>query len=285
MKSAILGAAALALCAASAHAQTAKLTALPSGWDTSHAGEPLMHVSGWPLAFNDTFKYRSVAADGVVGSNWYAPIHAKLGTGALAQASDTAAISVDAAGLELQTINPSSSGAGGTDANVETMDNHGHGFSFTNGYVEIEAALPTAHGSHAGLWLLNVQQPAGHGEIDAPETYGAADHVASTNVHWWNAGGPEVSPPGRYWGIDPSTYYGQLHRYGILVTPTEIITYDDTQCALGPKCALQERQRIARAPAMVAPMYLLMSNFTDAKRQDGYEPSKLTVRYVKVWGK
>ena len=286
MKSALIGAAALALCAVSAHAQTTKLTALPSGWDTSHLNAPLQHVSGWRLAFDDEFKYRSVGADNVPGSNWYAPIHTKLGAGNLAQASDTAAISVDKDGLELQTRNPDM--PGGVDANVESMDNHGHGFSFTNGYVEVEAALPAAHGSHAGVWFLNTQGAQGHGEVDAPETYGAADHVWSRTVHWWPTAASRFANEvhaARYAGMTPATYYAQLHRWGALFMPTEIILYDDSQCALGPTCPLQERGRIARLPESVAPMYILLSNFTDANRHDGYQPSKMTVRYVKAWGK
>ena len=136
--------------------------------------------------------------------------------------------------------------------------------------------------------MLNVQQPQGHGEIDAPETYGAADDTWSRAVHWWPTSASRFANSVRtsaYGHINKTaTYYGQLHRYGILLTPTMIYVYDDTQCALGPKCPLQERGRVSRLPESVAPFYILLSNLTDSNRRDGYEPSTMTVRYVKVWG-
>ena len=268
---------ALGATAAPASAQT-KLTSYPSPYDTSRAGSPLPSTAmTGPLAFDDEFKTLSVCADNVPGCKWYAPIVPKLGTGQLALASNRAAISLATHCLTLQTINPSSSGVGGTDVNLQTMDAHGHGFSITNGYVEAGISLPTAHGSHAGFWFNNIQGPQGHGEADFPETYGAADRVFTSAVHWWPTAASRFAyqvTVHAYWVPSPSAY-GVWHTYGALFTPTQICTYMDRK-QIG--CT-------ARLPEMSKPWFPQFSVLTDANRKDGYQPAMMRVAYVRAWGK
>ena len=256
----------------------AKLTAYPSPWDAGNAGSALpgSATAGAPI-FDDEFKTLSIGVDGAREVKWYAPIHGKLGTGVLAQAADRKAISLRTNCLTLDTRNPSSSGAGGVDVNLQTMDGHGNGFALTNGYIEAGLYLPAAHGSHSGFWLLNVQTPQGHGEIDFPETYGAADHVDASAVHWWPTAASRFQSEvhvARYWK-PPSPTYGSWHSFGVLLTPTEIVTYQDRK----------EIGRVARLSEMQGPFYALLSLFTDANRKDGYEPATLRVAYVRAWGK
>ena len=254
-----------------------KLTAYPSNWTTSTAGSalPSSAMSG-AMIFDDEFHTLNVCSDKTPGCNFYAPIHSKLGTGTLAQANNRDAISLKTNCLTLDTINPSSSGVGGVDVNLETMDNHGDGFAITNGYIEAGISLPAAHGSHAGFWLLNVQSSQGHGEIDFPETYGAADHVMASAVHWWPTSTSRFARSvavGNYW--KPATpAYAAWHRYGMLLTSSQICTYMDRQ----------QVGCIDRLPEMSGAWYALLSVFTDANRKDGYEPAMMRVAYVRAWG-
>ncbi len=259
----------------------AKLTAYPASWSTStsQTALPAQATRGSPayaLSWT-TSSPTGVCADGVVGCKLYGPIHSKLGTGAMAAANNPAAISKMGATLALKTINPSSSGVGGTDVNVQTMDNHGHGFSLTNGYIEAVISLPAAHGNHSGFWLDNVQTAQGHGEIDFPETYGAADHVFASAAHWWPAGASRFQYEvhvGYYWSPSPSPY-GVAHRYGVLLTSSQICTYMDRK----------QVACVARLPEQQGPMYALISNFTDANRKDGYQPATMQITSLTAWGK
>ena len=152
----------------------------------------------------------------------------------------------------------------------------GHGFSITNGYLEVAVMEPTAHGSHAGIWLLSQQGSDGHGEIDVAETYGAQDgqglHQA---VHWWPTASSRFAKAVyvSHYTKEP-TLQTAWHKVGVRLTPDNIIMYYD----------LKETARIARLPEQQVPFYLLLSNFTDANRTDGYQPSTMRVAYVRAWG-
>ena len=261
------------------HAQT-KLTTYPGTYDASQAGSalPSSAMSG-PMTFDDEFKTLSVCADGVAGCNWYAPIVPKLGTGTLAQPTNRAAISLATDALTLQTIDPSSSGVGGTDTYMRSQDTHGHGHTITNGYIEAAISLPAAHGSHACFWIDNLQAAQGHGEVDFPETYGAGDHVFTSAVHYWPTSASrfayEVSAR-NYWSPGtPAQEYGTWHRYGILLTASSICTYMDRK----------EVGCTPRLPEMSNPWAMELSVTTDPNRKDGYQPAMMRVAYVRAWGK
>ena len=278
MKSAILGAAALALSAVSAHAQAAKpLIAYPGGWDTSHAGSSLPSAALHGEAFMDKFEPLTIGADGAPDVHWYAPIHSKLGTATLAQPKNRQAI-VNNRGLHLNTLNPSSGGIGGTDVNLQTMDSKGDGFALMNGYVEASLTPPAAHGVHYGFWALTRANPAGtypgHAEVDIIEGYGAADKGVHQGVHAWQNGASEVSLPTNYFVPSGGLYTGASHTFGIYLTPSEIYLYMDRK----------ETARVARQPYQQAPFYFLLSVFTDANRSDGYQPATMGVWDVYAWG-
>ena len=231
-----------------------------------------------PLTFDDEFKTLSVCADGVSSCNWYAPIVPQLGTGALAQPTNRAAISLATNALTLQTIDPSSSGVGGTDVYMQTRDTHGHGYAITNGYIEAAISLPAAHGSHAGFWFNNIASALGHGEIDFPETYGAADHVFTSAVHWWPSAASRFAyevTVHAYWSPGtPAQEYATWHTYGVLLTTSTICTYMDR---LEVGC-------VPRLPEMSNPWTLSLSVITDHNRTDGYQPAMMRVAYVRAWG-
>ena len=255
------------------------LTAYPAAWSTSEAGTPLpASATSAALTFDDEFKTLSVCADGVSSCNWYAPIVPQIGTGTLAQPTNRTAISLATNALTLQTVNPSSSGTGGTDAYIQTRDTHGHGYAITNGYVEAAISLPAAHGSHAGFWLDETTSTQGHGEIDFPETYGEGDHVFSSAVHWWPTAASrfayEVTAP-NYWSPGtPAQEYATWHTYGVLLTPSTICTYMDRA----------EIACVARLPEMSNPWFLQLSVVTDPNSPDGYQPALMRVAYVRAWG-
>ena len=231
------------------------------------------------MTFDDEFKTLSVCANNVASCKWYAPIVPKLGTGTLAQPTNRAAISLATNALTLQTINPSSSGVGGTDVYMQSSDTHGHGYTITNGYVEAAISLPAAHGSHACFWMDNFQSAQGHGEMDFPETYGAADRVFSSALHWWPTASSRFAyqvTTHAYWVPGtPAQEYATWHKYGILLTPTTICTYMDRR-EVG--CA-------PRLPEMSNAWSLELSVITDANRKDGYQPAMMRVAYVRAWGK
>ena len=254
----------------------AKLTAYPATWDQTKVGSALPNgAASGRMIFDEEFTTLHVCSDNTPDCNFYAPIHSKLGTGTLAQANNKAAISLATNCLTLVTINPSSSGVGGTDVNLQTMDSHGHGFSITNGYIEAGVSLPAAHGSHAGFWLLNVQNALGHGEVDFPETYGAGDRVFSSAVHYWPTSNSRFAKSvgvSNYWVPSP-TAYAAWHSYGVLLTKSQICTYMDRK----------EIGCVARLPEMQGGWYALLSVFTDANRKDGYQPAMMRVAHVRAW--
>ena len=224
----------------------------------------------------DKFEPLEIGADGASGVRWFAPIHSKLGTGTLAQATNTEAIS-NKRGLTLKTLNPSSGGVGGTDVNIQTMDSKGDGFACQNCYVEASIIPPAAHGVHYGFWALTRANPTGtypgHAEIDIIEGYGPQDKGVHQSVHAWQNGAAEVSPATNYFRPADGLYTGAAHTFGLYLTPSEIYLYMDRK----------ETGRVARQPYQQAPFYFLLSVFTDANRTDGYQPATMGVWDVYAW--
>jgi hypothetical protein len=252
------------------------ITTYPSTWDKSHAGAPLPDSArAAKPVFDETFQTLSIGDEEAKNATWYAPIHYKLGVGKLAEPTDRQAISLDNNALLLQTRNPNE--PGGVDVNIQTMDKHGNGFALQNGYFEVKANLPVAHGSHSGIWLLSQQGEQGHGEIDIVETYGITDHYIHSSLHWW----PNVKNSRfakhvfiGHGFFDPGlVFQGSFHDYGVQLTPTEVIFYFDQK----------ETRRAARLPEQLVPFHLLLSVFTDPKRKDGYEPAMMRVAQVRAW--
>jgi hypothetical protein len=252
------------------------VTTYPSTWDVSHAGTPLAgSVRAAKPAFDEQFQTLSIGAEQAKDVTWYAPIHYKLGVGKLADPTDRQSIALDNNALQLQTRNPNE--PGGVDVNIQTMDKHGNGFAMQNGYFEVNASLPVAHGSHCGIWLLSQPGEQGHGEIDIVEAYGMTDRHIHSSLHWW----PNLKAS-RFAGhvfigrgfFDPGVVFqGSFHDYGAQLTPTEVIFYFDQK----------ETRRAARLPEQTVPFYLLLSVFTDGKRKDGYEPATMRVARVRAW--
>ena len=281
LKLALYAAAAILTLTHTAAAQTAKLNAYPSSWNTVKAGSPLPGAAfGAPAMYALTCpKQTEIVKDGAATWMLWGPVHGKLGTGTLASPTDKEHLQAYGCNVIMRTSNPSSSGVGGVDANLETMDNHGHGFAASGGfYAEVTEFLPTAHGSHAGFWMEQLGNADGHGELDFPETYGAADHVAASALHWWPTSASQYARPvavGNYWSAEtPSALYGNPHRYGILKGKTQICTYVD-------------RKEIGCVPLIAemgtSPWRFLFSVFTDANRKDGYEPATLRISGFAVY--
>lgn len=256
---------------------------LPVSWASVLSNDPLPLVNGEPLpkgklslVWQDEFATLSVTRDTKAGGTgpWYAPVHAQLGIGTLAVPPDPA-ISIVNGNLLLQTRN-----AGGkwTDTNIQTVDSTGKGFTIQNGYIDFRILLSNGHGSHGGIWLLsNHDKEKGHVEIDLAETYGPGDPAIHQCIHLW-PGTASTYPKHVYnsFYIRPAkvpTLLQQFHNIGILLTDTEISTYYDGKNV----------SSIPRLPEEKVPLYLLLSNFTDAHRKDGYSQSKVFVDYVRAY--
>jgi len=251
-------------------------TTYPSTWDKSQAGTPLPESarSGAP-AFDDSFKTLSIGPEEATDVRWYAPIHSQLGAGKMASPDDREAISVDEQGLVLRTRQPG--GADGVDVNLQTMNKAGRGFAMQNGYFEVTASLPAALGNHAGIWLLSLNGEQGHGEIDLAESYGKVDRNVHSSVHWW----PNLSNSrfakhvflGKGFFNPGFNFQGTFHDYGVLLTAEHVIFYFDQK----------ETRRVDRLPEQNVPFYVVLSNFTDRKREEGYEPAVMRVSRVRAW--
>ena len=266
------GIAAAAVQAGPAAAAAGTLTSYPDSWSTAAKGSAFTPPASWKLAFDDEFGRSSVGRDGAKGMDWFAPIHAQLGTGKMAVPVDPA-ISVAGGVLTLKTRNPNA--AGGVEANIQTANSKGAGFLIQNGYVEARIDLPTAHGSHSGLWMLsNNAAGSGHGEIDVVESYGSGDPGIHSSAHWWPLTGSRFAT-----AVAVSNYLrvpalqNAWHTYGVLLTTSAITLYFDRK----------ELATIPRLPEQQVPFYILLSCFTDANRTDGYQPATMKVDYVKAW--
>jgi hypothetical protein len=233
-------------------------------------------IAGWKRIWIDEFTAPSVVANGGTGK-WFAPIHTTLGAGILATPPDKAIIQ-QGNYLFLQTRQDAVTKKW-TDANVQTVDKAGNGFTFQNGYVEVSAALPTAHGSHAGIWLLSSADPVkGHTEIDIAESYGVSDGGLHQTVHMWP--GKASTYPKHVWNSwyvnrtkVPKMLDGKMHRFGCLLTDTAItMFYDGVQTS-----------SIARLPEQRVPLYILLSNFTQPTSANGWQPSRMIVDRVAVY--
>ena len=236
----------------------------PVGWSAAHFGQRL-DLRGYALAFDDGFDRLRLTPDGGAGP-WFAPIHTPLGMGTRALPGEPA-FAVSGGVLTLSTRRVDGRWR---EANMQTMDSHGRGFAFRDGYVEMRAAPAAAPGAHDGLWLLSMNRGRGHVEVDVLESYGLGSpdlHVAS---HVW-------PPPGGVAGaasqvtLFPRLYSG-YHRFGLLATEHLLISYLDGR----------EVARIPRLPVQRAPMYVLLSMFENSaapRRQ----PAALKVDYVRVY--
>ena len=102
---------------------------------------------------------------------------------------------------------------------------------------------------------------------------------AASAAHWWPTAASRFASQvsvGHYWSaLKPTSIYGTYHRWGVLLTPTTICTYQDRK-QIG--C-------IARLPEADGPFYALLSVFTDANRKDGYQPAVMQVQSLTAWGK
>ncbi|WP_417310430.1 family 16 glycosylhydrolase [Devosia sp.] len=147
-------------------------------------------------------------------------------------------------------------------------------FSFTYGYVEVRAKMPSGKGLWPAIWLL----PSDHTskpEIDIMEALGRAPDVLETHYHYQLADRTHI--------VGKSTATSDLsrkfHRYGVEWSANEIRWYLDGR----------EIWRVSEGvPIASRPMYLLMNlavggEWAGPDVDSARLPADLFVDYVKIW--
>lgn len=214
------------------------------------------------LAFNPTFTGRHLDAHkwatcypwianpekgctGSVEKDWYLPSGVKVSHG----------------DLNLVATKKASHGYPYTSGMVSTYKS----FTFTYGYVQIEAKLPGGAGTWPALWLLPTTEnwPP---EIDIMENHGEA-HQISTTVHWATPLGPRQDAKDTNTVSNLTTGY---HTYALRWTKSTLTWYLDGKVIhtyTGPN-----------VPAV--PMYLLANMAIDGPAKSG---STLSIKSVKIY--
>jgi hypothetical protein len=239
----------------------------PFDWDRSHAGETL-DLKGYRAVFDDEFDSLRLSGDGE-GGPWFAPIHTPMGMGDLAVPPDPAYAVTDG----VLTLSTRIEDGRWREANIQTEDSSGRGFSLQNGYFEARIELPKQSGAHAGFWLLSRQDhEKGHVEFDVVESYGAhgsTGHHATS--HLWP--GHKGDHPIFTSNITPTpSLLSSFHTFGTLATDDRFIVYYDRR----------EVARIPRLPMQRAPMYPLLSLFENAA-DPPQEPAMMKVDWVRIY--
>ena len=148
-------------------------------------------------------------------------------------------------------------------------------FSFTYGYVEVRARIPSGQGLWPAIWLLpSTQRPLP--EIDIMEVLGHRPNVLEMHFHYQGSDGERRT-------VNRSADVGDLsegfHVYGLEWSPDEIVWYLDGV----------ERWRFADASAIPRePMYLLVNlavggTWPGAPDESTDFPAQFLIDYVRIW--
>jgi len=138
-------------------------------------------------------------------------------------------------------------------------------FSFTYGYVQIQAEIPGGTGTWPALWLLPKNQ-AWPPEIDIMENFGSA-HTIRTTLFWSAPGAVKFAHKGSQSSADLTAGY---HTYGLLWRPHSLTWYLDGQVV----------QRYTGSHVPSQPMYLLANLAIDGRAASG---STFSIRSVEVY--
>lgn len=233
------------------------------------------YLGGYKLAFDDEFDTLRLGNDGVL-SPWYAGVHPLMASGdKMAFAGDPWAYTVSGGVLTLSTRY---AGSQYVEVDMETFDNHGHGFAKSGFYAEIRARGPQVDGAHSGIWFLSTDTgkadtTGGHAEFDLVEQYGPSDQFDHSSTHIW---------PGARQDIDhvytstltsrPEGKASAWHVYGVMATSDLFVIYrDGVAIKQVPRQALQRKD-----------LHLILSMVRNADA--GVAPAAtMLVDYVRIW--
>lgn len=162
-----------------------------------------------------------------------------------------------------------------TTGRASSNTTHPARFSFTYGYAEIRARIPTGRGLWPAFWLLPIDHNS-RPEIDVMEIIGHEPQVVYLRFHYLDADGRRRDVGGKWAGPDFSEGW---HTFAIDWQPTALIWYVDGV----------ERWRYTDQSAIPAePMYLLANlavggSWPGAPDDSTLFPSDYQIDYVRVW--
>ena len=258
---------------------------MPSDWGaptTCTGTDWLKCMTGnktYKLVFSDEFNTMQLANPGSVNS-WFVGVHPVMQAGEkMAWAGDGYGSYTDPAGVLTLSTRYSVVTAGVfCEADVESLDDSGHGHAWQNFYAEVRMRGPQNNTNHNGVWFLSkdngrTDSTGGHTEVDLVEQYGPNDQFDHSSSHFW---------PGRRTDIQ-HTYTSTLtarpegkaidwHTYGLLATDTQFVIARDGK----PIKVIQ------RTPQQRAPLYLLLSIFGNPG-MGTRQAASMQVDYVRVY--
>ena len=144
-------------------------------------------------------------------------------------------------------------------------------FSFTHGYMEVRAKLPSGQGLWPAIWMMPASYNDGNGELDVLEVIGSEPNVANFNLH------RNGLNDGEDW-VGPDFSEG-FHTFGVDWQPDHVSWYVDGV----------ERARMTD-PALICPeaMYPILNvavggDWPGAPDATTAFPATMDVDYVRVW--
>jgi beta-glucanase (GH16 family) len=144
-------------------------------------------------------------------------------------------------------------------------------FSFTYGYMEVRAKLPSGQGLWPAIWMMPASYNDANGELDVLEVIGSEPNVANFNLH------RNGLNDGEDW-IGPDFSEG-FHTFGVDWQPDHVSWYIDGV----------ERARMTD-PALICPeaMYPILNvavggDWPGAPDATTTFPATMDVDYVRVW--
>ncbi|MBI5564480.1 MAG: glycoside hydrolase family 16 protein [Chloroflexi bacterium] len=148
-------------------------------------------------------------------------------------------------------------------------------FSFTYGYAEIRAKIPTGKGLWPAFWLLPIDHTS-RPEIDVMEIIGDEPQVVHLRLHYLTADGERGDKGGKWIGPDFSAGW---HTFAINWQPQALVWYVD---------GVERWRYTDQATIPAEPMYLLANlavggDWPGAPDASTQFPSDYQIDYVRVW--
>jgi hypothetical protein len=253
--------------------------AVPASASASGSIEPLGVVGSWHLIFDDDFAGSSL--DPTWSTGWFGSgITGGIGGAPEPECYDPSHVVQAHGELAIRFTKQTESCDGRSHPYTTGIVTTNGNFSFTYGYIEFRAWLPTTSDGQVAdwpdLWTDGQHWPA-DGEIDVAEGLGGSAcahwHGPTDNGNGFGAGGGSGCPAG--------TFTGGWHTFGADWEPG-IVTwyYDGTEIG----CVASSGSECAGANSTItgSPMYLILSlgsNPADTITA----PTSLRVAYVRVW--
>ena len=256
-----------------------KLTKLVSSPTSASGVEPVGVPGSWNLIFDDEFYGQGL--DSSWSTGWFGSgITAGIGGASEPECYDPSHVVEGNHELDINFTQETETCDGGSHRYTSGIVTTNGNFSFTYGYVEFRAWLPTASNGQVAdwpdLWAAGQDWPT-DGEIDVVEGLGGTAcghwHGPTGDGAGFGAGGGTGCPAG--------TYTGGWHTFGADWEPGIVTWYYDGQdigcvATSGSECGG------VNSTITASPMYLILSLGSNPKFTIT-APTRLRVAYVRVW--